>query len=79
MIPLPKLPTYHDSEWIEIDHAELQRIQREAMRAALEHAALAGPAFEVYCGPDSWLIGHDKACKDWQDSIRALRIEGEQP
>ena len=37
MIPLPKLPTGHADEWVEIDHAELQRIQREAMRVALNY------------------------------------------
>ena len=72
MIRLPKLPTGHVDEWIEIDHAELQRIQREAMRAGIEAAA---KVLDKLDAADRVSNYHAYAALQ----VRALRIEGEQP
>ena len=68
VIPLPPqfLAPMHSDECVLLSYAEIQAIQREAMRAGIEAAAqAAGPA----------RLGSERVA----DTIRGLRIEGEQP
>lgn len=79
MIPLPKLPehkwTLSDGDWI-ISPKELQAIQREAMRVALEHAAkVCDGVYYQYIGPENGSVRYGIAAS--AAAIRALLIEGE--
>jgi len=71
MIPLPKLPRPNSAGYYYINEAEVQDIQREAMRAGLEAAAKCCDQTDMHAKP--------KLGVDCADTIRALRIEGETP
>jgi len=76
MIPLPKLPEpiARTTAWPEslyYTEKQIQNIQREAMRVALEHAAQAAQPDDSY--RDEWFA----AKADSYNRIKAMRIEGE--
>ena len=76
MIPLPKLPrmTHYGGEAAVLFPAEIQNLQREAMRVALDSAIAA-------CQHEASLWRGEQDITDFRlcvARIRALRIEGEQ-